>query len=389
MMTTQTAADAGSFDVGSIPLSLYVHYPFCLRKCPYCDFNSYPRSSFKGLVSDRDYTRRLIADLAGSIDLCGRRSFISIFFGGGTPSLLALGEIEKILTAVEPYLQPGAEISLECNPGTLLNLSYLKSLRALGVNRLSLGVQSFQDSSLKRLGRIHDSAQARQACSWALTAGFENINIDIMHGLPGQTPADALYDLKTASQYACHLSWYELTLEEDTYFGAHPPVLPDEDTLAAIEEQGFASLADLGFARYEISAFARLQRHCVHNENYWRFGDYLGIGAGAHSKITTIDAVTRRAQAEHPTDYVAGPSAPWQRVEREALPFEFMLNRLRLLTPTAPSEFSALTGLPFNTVLDKLCTASDKGLLTFYADQKFGLTKLGVLMLNELLELFL
>ncbi len=388
-MNQQTAAGTSSFNVGSIPLGLYIHYPFCLRKCPYCDFNSYPRADFKNQVRDSDYTRRLLTDFADSISLCGGRSFISVFFGGGTPSLLAPEEIEKILAVVEPYLQPGAEISLECNPGTLLNLSYLKALRALGVNRLSLGVQSFSDESLKKLGRIHDSAQARKAGDWAQTAGFDNINIDIMHGLPGQTPADALYDLKIAAQYACHLSWYELTLEEDTWFGAHPPELPDEDTLADIEEQGFALLQDLGFARYEISAFARGQRHCVHNENYWRFGDYLGIGAGAHSKITSEHAVTRRAQSEHPHSYLTGPSAPWQKVDPQALPFEFMLNRLRLLTPGSLAEFESLTGLPPESVWKQLNTAAERGLLTFYTDDKFGLTKLGVLMLNELLELFL
>ncbi|MBO8415605.1 MAG: radical SAM family heme chaperone HemW [Proteobacteria bacterium] len=393
-----------------LQLGLYLHYPFCLRKCPYCDFNSHPKAEFKGRVSDAAYTQRLISDFKSRIGLLSGRKFISVFIGGGTPSLLPLHCLEQILKEVEPYLQAGAEISMECNPGTLLNVSYLKELRALGVNRLSLGIQSFNDRCLKAIGRIHNAAQARQACIWAREAGFDNLNLDIMHGLPGQSRADALQDLKEAAPLASHLSWYELTLEEDSYFGAHPPVLPDEDTLADIEDEGFEFLAAAGFERYEISAFAKEGQYCRHNENYWLFGDYLGVGAGAHSKITTSGGrVLRHADAELPDAYLncaasaagsadAGDAAAsWVQVAAEDLPFEYLLNRLRLLRPLPYRDFELAAGLPREVLQPKFAQAAADGLIEkcvctdLWGQQGDGikLTNLGVRMLNEVLELFL
>lgn len=388
----------------NVKLGLYLHYPFCLRKCPYCDFNSHPKADFKGRVSDEAYTQKLISDFRVRTALLSGRKFFSVFIGGGTPSLLPLNCLEQILREVEPYLGPETEISMECNPGTLLRLDYLQDLRSLGVNRLSLGIQSFNDRCLKALGRIHDAAQARQACLWALQAGFDNLNLDIMHGLPGQSRADALEDLTKAAPFAAHLSWYELTLEEDSFFGSHPPVLPDEDTLADIEDEGFEFLAAAGFERYEISAFAREERHCRHNENYWLFGDYLGVGAGAHSKLTSADGrVLRHADEESPEGYltqtVSGESddSQWLQVKSEDLPFEYMLNRLRLLRPLPYRDFELATGLPRTVLCDKFAQAAKSGLMEKCVsndvmgqpDDGIRLTNLGVRMLNEVLELFL
>ncbi len=389
------------------PLGLYVHYPFCQRKCPYCDFNSYTKARYALQVSDSAYTQALRLELIAAKPLLSGRQFASVFIGGGTPSLWPLEEVNCLLTTLKAHdlLLPDAEISLEVNPGTAADAAYFAKLRACGVNRLSIGVQSFNDDHLKRLGRIHDSAVAKRSCAAARAAGFTQLNLDIMHGLPAQSVAQAMEDLATAAQYATHLSWYELTLEEDTVFGQHPPKLPDEDTLAEIEAHGFALLQQLQFKRYEISGFTRA-KPCVHNLNYWRFGDYLGLGAGAHSKLSQCDAsgqlqILRRADPALPEAYLKaalnnatallyqGEYALTQ-VAAEDLPFEYMLNRLRLFEPVPLAEYCALTGLSCDTVLPALQPAFEDGRLQLAPDGKtLSVSAYGHLMLNSILELLL
>lgn len=270
-----------------LELSLYVHYPFCVHKCPYCDFASLPL----GADTSRDevYMQTLLREwqLKKELWQASGREISTVYIGGGTPSLCDVRQWEHFFAAISPYVSADAEISLEANPGTV-TASKLRDLRAVGFNRISIGVQSFNDRMLKRLGRIHNSHEAKEACRLAQQAGFTNFNIDLMHGLSQQDVAGALYDLQQALALDCtHLSWYELTLEEGTYFGDHPPVLPEEKTLLAIEEQGWQLLQDVGFDHYEVSAYAREERYrCRHNLNYWRFNDYLGLGAGAHQKLT-------------------------------------------------------------------------------------------------------
>lgn len=370
-----------------LPLSLYVHYPWCVRKCPYCDFNSYG----KGADPTRDarYFAALADDFTRSLPLLNGRKFVSVYLGGGTPSLASPELLERFIGLIGPYLVAGCEISMEANPGTVDKAS-LAAFHDAGVNRLSLGVQSFDDKCLKALGRIHGSADAREAAEAALAAGFDNVNLDLMHGLPHQRTEDALTDLKIACSYpVTHLSWYELTLEEDTVFGRNPPKdLPDEDCLAQIEERGFELLREAGFERYEISAFARDGRQCVHNRNYWMFNDYLGIGAGGCGKIFKDGVTRRRACPQDPRAYLEGDFGEWTTVAAEDLPFEFALNRLRLFGVIGKDEFAAATGLEFDCLEDKLLKAQDMGLLNMAADA-YELTARGRLMLNDILELFL
>lgn len=383
----------------ALPVSVYIHYPFCVRKCPYCDFNSYRRTGTDPGAVDHSYTQALLHAFEHSRSLLeGRPPVCSVFIGGGTPSLWPLAELERVLEAVRPYLAPEAEITLEANPGTTGG-DYFKNLLSLGVNRLSIGVQSFDDSSLKAIGRIHDSKAAREVCEQALQAGFTRLNTDIMHGLPGQSTQMAIADLKEACSLATHISWYELTLEEDTAFGAHPPELPAEEVLGSIEEQGFALLREQGFARYEVSAFTR-EKQCAHNVNYWRFGDYLGLGAGAHSKLSFIRpqedkeqgalCVARAAGTALPADFMRSPVPEFAAVAAEDVPFEYMLNRLRLFEPVPREDFTAMTGLPFALVKKQLEEAQDMGLLRFAPDgASYAMTEQGKVMLNDVLELFL
>lgn len=278
-------------------LSLYVHYPFCVQKCPYCDFASEAQGhrteaqQREDAHRDHIYVDLLIEEFKYKLDLLrslgDKRSFVSLYVGGGTPSLCEPKELSRLLEFVGPYLHPDAEISMEANPGTV-DSERFSEFKAVGFNRLSIGVQSFNDKALKRLGRIHNAEDAINACKIAKKAGFTNFNIDLMHGLPRQDVELALYDLRQAlALESTHLSWYELTLEEDTPFGAKPPVLPDEDILADIEEAGFSVLKDAGFKRYEVSGFAKDDEYrCVHNQNYWVYGDYMGIGAAAHQKLS-------------------------------------------------------------------------------------------------------
>lgn len=371
-----------------LPVSLYIHYPWCIRKCPYCDFNSYPKN--KSVCTDESYLNALILDFKQNINLISNRKFNAVYFGGGTPSLFSPKLMEKLMHEISPYCEENCEISMEANPGTV-SLETLKDYRSLGVNRISLGVQSFDDRELKLLGRIHDSKAAIEACNNVIKAGFDNFNIDIMHGLPEQTTQKALADIKIAASLGCnHLSWYELTLEEDTYFGSHPPKLPNEDNLADIEEQGFVLLKELGFNRYEVSGYTK-DRRCQNNLNYWFFYDYFGIGAGAHSKIKIGDKTCRRGNPQDPSSYieeVKNKKNNFFEVKKSDLPFEFMLNRLRVFDETKYDEFENTTRLNFSTVKDKLEKAKDDGLLQF-SDTGYALTDKGRWMLNDILELFL
>lgn len=371
-----------------LPVSLYIHYPWCIRKCPYCDFNSYPKN--KSVCTDESYLNALIIDFKQNINLISNRKFNAVYFGGGTPSLFSPKLMEKLMHEISPYCEENCEISMEANPGTV-SLESLKVYRSLGVNRISLGVQSFDDRELKLLGRIHDSKAAIEACNNVIKAGFDNFNIDIMHGLPEQTTQKALADIKIATSLGCnHLSWYELTLEEDTYFGSHPPKLPNEDNLADIEEQGFVLLKELGFNRYEVSGYTK-DRRCQNNLNYWFFYDYFGIGAGAHSKIKIGDKTCRRGNPQDPSSYieeVKNKKNNFFEVKKSDLPFEFMLNRLRVFDETKYDEFENTTRLNFSTVKDKLEKAKDDGLLQF-SDTGYALTDKGRWMLNDILELFL
>ena len=371
-----------------LPVSLYIHYPWCIRKCPYCDFNSYPKN--KSVCTDESYLNALIIDFKQNINLISNRKFNAVYFGGGTPSLFSPKLMEKLMHEISPYCEENCEISMEANPGTV-SLETLKDYRSLGVNRISLGVQSFDDRELKLLGRIHDSKAAIEACNNVIKAGFDNFNIDIMHGLPEQTTQKALADIKIAASLGCnHLSWYELTLEEDTDFGSNPPKLPNEDNLADIEEQGFVLLKELGFNRYEVSGYTK-DRRCQNNLNYWFFYDYFGIGAGAHSKIQIGDKTCRRGNPQKPSSYieeVKNKKNNFFEVKKSDLPFEFMLNRLRVFDETKYDEFENTTRLNFSTVKDKLEKAKDDGLLRF-SDTGYALTDKGRWMLNDILELFL
>ena len=371
-----------------LPVSLYIHYPWCIRKCPYCDFNSYPKN--KSVCTDESYLNALILDFKQNINLISNRKFNAVYFGGGTPSLFSPKLMEKLMHEISPYCEENCEISMEANPGTV-SLETLKDYRSLGVNRISLGVQSFDDRELKLLGRIHDSKAAIEACNNVIKAGFDNFNIDIMHGLPEQTTQKALADIKIAASLGCnHLSWYELTLEEDTYFGSNPPKLPNEDNLADIEEQGFVLLKELGFNRYEVSGYTK-DRRCQNNLNYWFFYDYFGIGAGAHSKIQIGDKTCRRGNPQKPSSYieeVKNKKNNFFEVKKSDLPFEFMLNRLRVFDETKYDEFETTTRLNFSTVKDKLVKAKGEGLLRF-SDTGYSLTDKGRWMLNDILELFL
>ncbi|WP_406017781.1 radical SAM family heme chaperone HemW [Succinivibrio sp.] len=371
-----------------LPVGLYVHYPWCVRKCPYCDFNSYP-------IRDRDctenkYLEALLSDFSSFEEYLEGRSLLSVYFGGGTPSLFSPFEMEKVIKRISPYLTEKTEISMEANPGTV-DLDLLKSYRDIGINRISIGVQSFNDVSLKLLGRIHSSEDAVVCCENVIRAGFDNFNIDIMHGLPKQNASMALDDIRMAVDFGCnHLSWYELTIEEDTAFGNNPPVLPSEDTLSEIEERGFELLASLGFNRYEVSGYTK-DRRCLHNQNYWYFGDYIGIGAGAHSKLKIGNDTFRNANPQIPSEYISkvlNSQLKLSKVNPEDLPFEFMLNRLRIFDDVRYSEFENTTGLSFEKVRDKLENSQSLGLIIM-DKESYRLTEKGRWMLNDILEMFL
>lgn len=375
-----------------IPLSLYIHLPWCVRKCPYCDFNSH---AAKDNFQEELYVRALLADLDQQLPRVWGRRLVSIFFGGGTPSLFTPKAIEAILQGVHSRFNygPEIEITLEANPGTIDEERFI-GFRHAGVNRLSIGIQSLQDEKLKALGRIHHREHALRAIDAAINAGFNNFNLDFMHGLPKQSIEDALNDLKDALQFQPpHLSWYQLTIEPNTVFYKQPPLLPEDDVLWDIQEQGKMTLAANQFQQYEISAYAQPQHECAHNKNYWEFGDYLGIGAGAHSKISDIDAgtITRHWQVRQPNDYL-NPNKPFVAsqtiISEKDIIFEFMLNALRLTQGVSSSLFTERTGLPLAKLEPMLSLAKEKKLLVNYSDQLCA-TDLGQRFLNDVIEMFL
>jgi oxygen-independent coproporphyrinogen-3 oxidase len=375
------------------PLSLYIHIPWCVRKCPYCDFNSHHA---RGELPEDDYVAALIRDLDFELrDAPQPQPLGSIFMGGGTPSLFSGRAIGRVLEAVNARLAfaPDIEITLEANPGTV-DEAHFRDYRAAGVNRLSIGVQSFDAEQLKKLGRIHDPAQARNAVSLARAAGFDNLNLDLMYALPRQDLAGAEADLRAAFELSPeHLSWYQLTLEPNTEFAKRPPPLPDDDSAWAIQEAGRALLAARGYAPYEVSAYAQPGRQAQHNRNYWEFGDYLGIGAGAHGKRSGAGEIRRRARVKQPRAYLeaAGSAAVLAEdrlIPPVELPFEFMLNALRLDAGFAPELFETRTGLPLSTIAPVLERAAQRGLLERDA-ASIRATARGRAHLNTLLGEFL
>lgn len=374
------------------PLSLYVHYPWCVRKCPYCDFNSHAVRD-EG-IPEEAYVEALVADLEAALPQIWGRRINTVFIGGGTPSLLSPAGLDRLLTAVRTLtmLAPAAEITLEANPGTV-EAARFKGFREAGVTRVSLGIQSFNDTHLKALGRIHDASEARAAVDHALTH-FESVNLDLMYALPGQSLADARADLEAAIGFGpAHLSCYHLTLEPNTPFHAAPPALPDDDLAADMQEMIEARLGEAGYRHYETSAFARPGRECRHNLNYWHFGDYLGIGAGAHGKLSSHTGIAREMRHKHPTAYLAGAARgdfvqDRRLVDVEDLPFEFMMNALRLTGGFALAQFGAHTGLPLAAVEERLIEARKAGFIEI-VDERVVPTARGRRFLNELLQGFL
>lgn len=373
------------------PLSLYIHIPWCVRKCPFCDFNSHEA---KQDIPEAAYVDALIQDLEQSTPLIWGRKIHSVFFGGGTPSLFSGESIDKILSHVRMLtpLEYGAEITLEANPGTV-DTAHFKAYKEAGVNRVSLGIQSFDDRYLKALGRIHDTEQAQQAAQLAIDT-FERVNLDVMYALPEQSLEDALRDADIACQLKpAHLSFYHLTLEPNTAFHRTPPSLPDDDTSATMQEEIEQRLAQHGYVNYETSAFAQPGMQCKHNLNYWTFGDYLGIGAGAHSKLSFHDKLIRQSRHKHPKRYMEfvpqgkAVDQEW-RIEQNALGFEFMMNALRLHDGFSPDLFQQRTGMPLITIRDMLQAAVQQGLLE-HQEISIRPTLKGRRFLNNLLEMFL
>ncbi|WP_173921286.1 radical SAM family heme chaperone HemW [Pseudidiomarina piscicola] len=371
------------------PLSLYVHIPWCVQKCPYCDFNSH---ALKGGVPEEAYIGRLLDDLRADLEWVQDRPLQSIFIGGGTPSLLTPSAVERLLSGIESYLvlADDCEITLEANPGTFEKERFQGFVDA-GVNRISIGIQSLHAEQLKRLGRIHDPDQARAAACHAKELGLTSYNLDLMHGLPEQSLAQAMADLdEIIALDPPHISWYQLTIEPNTSFASRPPTLPDDDTLWQIYQQGHNKLAAAGYQHYEVSAYAKPGHQSRHNRNYWQFGDYLGIGCGAHSKISLIEQeqILRCEKIKHPQGYL-NLSKPlryrtWY-VDKAELNFEFFMNLLRLNEPMHKRLYADRTGLPLEHAERALAPAIDKGLLTSNEDF-WSTTPLGRRFLNSILD---
>jgi len=380
------------------PLALYIHFPWCEKKCPYCDFNSHQIKEGAGVKSGFDeerYINALIADLETELPRIWGRQVHSIFIGGGTPSLLSAQGMDRLLSAIRARinLEPDAEITMEANPGSVETEKFAGFAKA-GINRVSLGIQSFQDEQLKALGRIHNGAEAKRAIEIALKH-FKSVNLDLMYGLPMQTLDDAKRDVETALSFKTpHLSFYNLTLEPNTYFASFPPKLPKEEVIDAIFEQNLELLSNAGYQRYEVSAYAKPGMECKHNLNYWRFGDYIGIGAGAHGKISFPDKITRQVRERHPETYMQNMETKGnalveaKEVPTSDLPFEFMLNALRLTDGVATNTFTERTGLPLNVISKGLDEASKKGLLD-PDPLSLKATPLGLRYLNNVQEIFL
>lgn len=376
------------------PLSLYIHIPWCVEKCPYCDFNSH---ALKHAIPEQDYITQLLVDLDADITqfALSDRPLHSIFIGGGTPSLFSAPAIESLLTQVLQRFEHSAdiEITLEANPGTVEAEKFIGFFNG-GVSRLSVGVQSFASDKLIKLGRIHDSEQAKIAANLANECGVKSFNLDLMHGLPEQSVAHALDDLTTAiSLNPSHISWYQLTIEPNTAFHSRPPKLPQDEVLWRIQDEGVALLKQAGYQQYEISAYSKPGFQCQHNINYWQFGDYLGIGCGAHGKITDVaqQKIFRTVKVKHPKGYLDTNRKALDKlhtVSADELPFEYMMNRLRLFSGFSLAQYQAYTGLSIDSVLPTLLQAQDKGLMEFDGTLWF-VSKLGHRYLNDLLEMFL
>ena len=375
------------------PLSLYIHIPWCVQKCPYCDFNSHAQ---KGEIPQQDYIHHLLqdlnADLAHFKDAIQYRKLHSIFIGGGTPSLFSAESISHLLNEIKTHVpfEEHIEITLEANPGTVEAARFQGYVKA-GVTRISMGIQSFNDDKLQRLGRIHNAQEAKSAVNLAKVSGLKSFNLDLMHGLPNQTLEDALDDLRQAIELEPpHLSWYQLTIEPNTMFAYRPPTLPDDDELWDIFEQGHQLLTAAGYQQYETSAYAKPGVQCQHNLNYWRFGDYLAIGCGAHGKLTFPNGEIRRfSKTKHPKGYLRGEYLyEEKKVSEIDRPFEFFMNRFRLLEAVPKAEFTAYTGLPESAVKNQIDFAIAQNYIVETAET-WQTTEHGKLFLNELLELFL
>ena len=373
------------------PLAAYVHIPWCVRKCPYCDFNSH---TYDSGLPEAEYIDALIADLEQELHQVQGRELVSIFFGGGTPSLFSATSLDRLLQAMQQRLSFASdiEITLEANPGTFEQAKF-SDYRATGINRLSIGIQSFNPVHLKALGRIHDDSEALAAVDMARRAGFDNLNLDLMHGLPGQTLEQARADIDQAIALAPeHLSWYQLTLEPNTVFYSRTPKLPEDEVLWDIQEAGQARLAQSGYAQYEISAYARDGRRARHNMNYWQYGDFIGIGAGAHGKLTHPDgSVERNWKTRQPKDYLNPDKAflaGSKILSAEELPFDFLMNALRLVDGVPSAWYTQRTGQPLDAIVPLLDKAVQRGLLEPW-QQQLRPTEQGRLFLNDLLEMFL
>jgi oxygen-independent coproporphyrinogen-3 oxidase len=378
-------------DTSLPPLSLYVHIPWCVRKCPYCDFNSHAAGPE---IPEQAYIQRLIADLQQDQPWAQGRKLTSIFFGGGTPSLFSAAGIGEIVSAAEKIIgfNEDIEITLEANPGTFEQEKF-SGFRSAGINRLSIGIQSFNDAHLAKLGRIHSGNQALSAIDTARTAGFENFNLDLMHGLSGQSLAEASADIQQAIDLgANHISWYQLTIEPNTEFYSRPPLLPEDDILADIQQMGMALLDQHGYAQYEVSAFAQPGQRSQHNINYWQFGDYLGIGAGAHGKITLPGQgqIIRSNKTRQPDNYLSRDIqtlAQQKPIPSEELAMEFMMNGLRLREGVPANYFTERTGLSVSSIERQVQKLQSQGLLEMDSPQ-FRATPLGYQFLNSLLQGF-
>lgn len=373
------------------PLALYVHIPWCIRKCPYCDFNSHAAPD---TLPEAAYVDALLQDLEQDLPLVAARPLESVFIGGGTPSLFTAPALQRLLQGIRERLdcRPDMEITLEANPGTFEQARF-SAYRELGINRLSIGVQSFANTQLQHLGRVHDGSEALQAVRIAQQAGFERINLDLMHGLPEQSVQQALDDLQQAIELnPGHISWYQLTIEPNTHYWSKPPQLPEDDTLWDIQEQGQALLEESGYRQYEISAYAQPGMQARHNLNYWQFGDFLGIGAGAHGKISHADGrIERYWKTRQPNDYLRdnrSKRAGEQLLSDDELPFEFMMNALRLTAGVPSRLFSERTGLPLTALQQAAQQARQRGLLSTDPQQLVASAQ-GQLFLNDLLQIFL
>lgn len=377
----------------AIPLSLYIHMPWCMRKCPYCDFNSHAVPDGKlSLDLEQEYLHALVEDFKTQLDFAQGRQIHSVFIGGGTPSLISAQGYQWLFNQLKALLpfEEGCEITLEANPGTVEHDPFAGYLAA-GINRLSIGVQSFNTEHLKKLGRIHSNEDAISAIAHAKEAGFERINVDLMHGLPEQTLEQALNDLKLAVENgATHISWYQLTIEPNTVFFRTQPILPVDEVLEEIQEQGEAYLKAQGFINYEVSAW-RKELPSAHNLNYWQFGDYLSIGAGAHGKVTQADGVYRFQKTRLPKDYLAKVPAEhlqFKRIEAEDMPFEFMMNALRLNNGVTAKLYAERTGLSLEG-LNELLTSLRQRKLMVEDPERLACTEQGHVFLNSVLEEFL